>query len=95
MSLLDDYEKISQSQDIAVFKEVLDSVLVPILIGWEDRFIHQYNETQKRLDVLTMKVEEMRCCLESKISKWEMQDNMADLRKDLHEMYSELGIHQA
>lgn len=38
MSLLADYEELSQSQDLGIFKEVLDETLRPILISLEEKF---------------------------------------------------------
>lgn len=38
MSLLTDYEELSQSQELGIFKEVLDETLKPILIMLDEKY---------------------------------------------------------
>ena len=62
MSLLTDYEELSQSQDLGIFKEVLDETLKPILISLEERFFKMHidvNEVEMKLNNLKAEIYRM------------------------------------
>lgn len=55
MSLLTDYEELSQSQELGIFKEVLDETLKPILISLEEKFFKMHidiNDIEMKLNNL-------------------------------------------
>ena len=52
MSLLTDYEELSQTQELGIFKEVLDETLKPILISLEERFFQVHID----IDAVEMKL---------------------------------------
>ena len=60
MSLLADYEELSQSQDLGIFKEVLDETLKPILIILDER----YFKINQQLGDLNDKIKELRHYME-------------------------------
>lgn len=56
MSLLTDYGELSQSQELGIFKEVLDETLKPILISLEEKFFKMRDDIM----VVEMKLNELR-----------------------------------
>jgi hypothetical protein len=56
MSLLTDYEELSQAQELGIFKEVLDETLKPILIVMDER----YFELNYKLGELRDKIKDLR-----------------------------------
>lgn len=63
MSLLTDYEELSQTQELGIFKEVLDETLKPILIVMDER----YFELNHKLGKLKDKIEELRGEVEGRL----------------------------
>lgn len=83
MSLLTDYEELSQSQELGIFKEVLDETLKPILIVMDER----YFVLNHKLGELKDKIEELRGDVEDRIKGMETK-----LDHDLSDAYE---VHNA
>lgn len=63
MSLLTDYEELSQSQELGIFKEVLDETLKPILIMLDER----YFKINLMFDELKDKIKDLRDEMDSRL----------------------------
>lgn len=63
MSLLTDYEELSQTQELGIFKEVLDETLKPILIVMDER----YFELNYKLGELEAKIKDLRDGVDSRL----------------------------
>lgn len=62
MSLLTDYEELSQAQELGIFKEVLDETLKPLLISLEEKFFNMrndINEVEMKLNNLKAEIYRM------------------------------------
>lgn len=80
MSLLTDYEELSQVQELGIFKEVLDETLKPILISLEEKFFKMYMDIDNMgaklnnikadlYDTLYNKFDEVKMNLETEINE--------------------------
>ena len=70
MSLLTDYEELSQTQELGIFKEVLDETLKPILIKLEERYFmlnHRLNDLNDKIKELQGAVEDSIKGMETKL----------------------------
>lgn len=63
MSLLTDYEELSQTQELGIFKEVLDETLKPILIIMDER----YFKINMMLGELKDKIKDLQDEMESRL----------------------------
>lgn len=71
MSLLDDYEKLCDAQDIGIFKDTLDETLKPILIILDER----YFKVNRMVDDLHVKISNLRNDVENSIKGLEVKFN--------------------
>ena len=67
MSLLTDYEELSQNQELGIFKEVLDETLKPILIMLDER----YFKTNMMVNELKDKIEDLKDEMKGRIDGWD------------------------
>lgn len=103
MSLLTDYEELSNSQDLGIFKEVLDETLKPLLISLDEKFFKMHmdiKDVEIKLnnlkvdlyDTLYNKFDEVKMNLETEINKASDQSRTYyhNLLKELSELSSDV-----
>lgn len=99
MSLLTDYEELSNSQDLGIFKEVLDETLKPLLIFLDEKFfkIHMdINDVETKLNNLRAEIyrgfDELKIKQETDIneSSQQFRTYYSNLLKELSELSSDV-----
>lgn len=94
MSLLSDYEELSQSQDLGIFKEVLDETLRPILISLEEKFF----KLHRNVDEVEIKLNDLRSDLQQSImglefrQQTEINETSQQSRTYYHNLFQELSM---
>jgi hypothetical protein len=93
MSLLTDYEELSQSQELGIFKEVLDETLKPLLIYIDEKFFKMridVNEVEMKLNNLKsdlqQRIEELKLEQQTEINETSQQS-----RAYYHNLFKELS----
>lgn len=92
MSLLTDYEELSQSQELGIFKEVLDETLKPILIMLDERYFKTNLMVNELKDKIKDLQDEMNSRLGSMDTKIEHELNYAydTHNTKLHNMWQDV-----
>ena len=99
MSLLTDYEELSQAQELGIFKEVLDETLKPILISLDEKFFKMHmdiNNVEIKLNNLKAEIyrgfDELKIKQETDINESSQQSRTYyhNLFKDLSELSSDV-----
>ena len=99
MSLLADYEELSQSQELGIFKEVLDEALKPILISVDEKFFKMHmdiNDVEVKLNDLKANIyrmfDELKNNLQTEINETSIQSRTYyhNLFKELSELSSDV-----
>ena len=99
MSLLTDYEELSNSQDLGIFKEVLDETLKPLLISLDEKFFKMHmeiNDVEIKLNNLKVEMyrtfDELKINLQTEINEAGDQSRTyySNLLKELSELSSDV-----
>ena len=93
MSLLTDYEELSQNQELGIFKEVLDEALKPLIISLDEKFFKTHmdiNDAEVKLN--NLKAEMYRTFNELKINlQTEINESSAQSRTYYSNLLKELS----
>ena len=93
MSLLSDYEELSQTQELGIFKEVLDETLKPLLISLEEKFFKMHmdiNDVEVKLN--NLRAEMYRKFDELKIKQeTEINETSSQSRTYYHNLFKDLS----
>lgn len=93
MSLLTDYEELSQAQELGIFKEVLDEALKPLIISLEEKFFKMHidiNEVEMKLN--NLRAEMYRIFDELKIKQeTDINESSQQSRTYYHNLFKELS----
>lgn len=93
MSLLADYEELSQSQDLGIFKEILDETLKPIIFSLDEKFL----KLHRNIDEVEIKLGNLQSDLRQSIEglefrqRAEINESSQQSRAYYHNLFKELS----